>query len=431
MIGGVRFLGCTLWTDYALYGDTGAAMAAAARGLNDHRLIRRQGRLFSPADALDRHVTEKIWLAGALARKHDGPTVVVTHHCVSQKSVHSRWGRTPVSAAFSSNLDVLVEGSGAALWVHGHTHDSFDYALGGTRVICNPKGYGPTYATAIAENLAFDPRLVVEIEGGRDADDRMSARRPLRLWVLSDLHLDRFEGWSAGRIPLADVAVVAGGVTPGLVEAVGWLGLHLRPHMPVVFVPGPHDYYGTVLPTERARARRAAAFADVHLLDGAECGIAGVRFVAARSGPTSCSSARSAVARRCMRRCSSHAGGSWPGRRFAGGSGRKRRRTCTPGIWPAWSAGLRVPSRADGRGDPPRAERAVAAAAPSERRRLRGDRLGPVGAHRARVAGSVGHGAVPEPVDVHVGRTRILANPRWSGTQRFAGGFDPALVVEV
>ncbi len=94
VLGGVRFLGCTLWTDYDLYGDAAAAMAAAARGLNDHRLIRRQGRLFTPADALDRHVTEKIWLAGALARKHDGPTVVVTHHCVSQKSVHARWGRT-------------------------------------------------------------------------------------------------------------------------------------------------------------------------------------------------------------------------------------------------------------------------------------------------------------------------------------------------
>lgn len=159
----MRFLGCTLWTDYALYGDAADAMAAAARGINDHRLIRRQGARFSPADALDRHVTEKIWLAGALARQHDGPTVVVTHHCVSQKSVHPKWGRTPISAVFSSNLDDLVAGSGAALWVHGHTHDSFDYSLVGTRVICNPKGYGPSCGGGIPENAAFDPRLVVEV----------------------------------------------------------------------------------------------------------------------------------------------------------------------------------------------------------------------------------------------------------------------------
>jgi predicted phosphodiesterase len=163
VIAGVRFLGATLWTDYALYGDAGAAMAAASRGINDHRLISRQGRRFTPADALDRHVTEKIWLAGALARQHDGPMVVVTHHCISKKSVHPRWGETPISAAFASNLDDLVAGSGAALWVHGHTHDSFDYSLGDTRVICNPKGYGPSYAGGIPENAAFDPRLVVEV----------------------------------------------------------------------------------------------------------------------------------------------------------------------------------------------------------------------------------------------------------------------------
>jgi predicted phosphodiesterase len=160
---GVRFLGCTLWTDYALYGDAPAAMAVAAKGLNDHRLITRQGKRFAPADALDRHLTEKVWLAGALARKHDGPTVVVTHHCISRRSVHAKWGKVPISAAFSSNLDAFVEGSGAALWIHGHTHDSFDYEIGGTRVICNPKGYGPSYLGGVPENVGFDPRLVVEV----------------------------------------------------------------------------------------------------------------------------------------------------------------------------------------------------------------------------------------------------------------------------
>ena len=27
------------------------------------------------------------------------------------------------------------------LWVHGHTHSSFDYNIHGTRVVCNPRGY--------------------------------------------------------------------------------------------------------------------------------------------------------------------------------------------------------------------------------------------------------------------------------------------------
>jgi predicted phosphodiesterase len=163
VIAGVRFLGATLWTDYALYGDAADAMDVAARGLNDHRLISRQGRRFSPADALDRHVSEKIWIAGALARKHDGPTVVVTHHCVSKRSVHPKWKFNPLNAAFASHLDEFVEMSGAALWVHGHTHDSHDYQIGRTRVICNPKGYGPSVFGRVPENAAFDERLVVEV----------------------------------------------------------------------------------------------------------------------------------------------------------------------------------------------------------------------------------------------------------------------------
>ncbi len=72
-------------------------------------------------------------------------------------------GQEPISAAFSSNLDGLVASSGASLWVHGHTHDSFDYAIDRTRVICNPKGYGPRVAGGVPENAAFDSRLIVEV----------------------------------------------------------------------------------------------------------------------------------------------------------------------------------------------------------------------------------------------------------------------------
>jgi hypothetical protein len=46
------------------------------------------------------------------------------------------------------------------LWIHGHTHDNFDYESMGTRVICNPRGY-VTYRGA--ENFDFDPKLVVEL----------------------------------------------------------------------------------------------------------------------------------------------------------------------------------------------------------------------------------------------------------------------------
>jgi predicted phosphodiesterase len=164
LIGGVRFLGITLWTNYLLHGDSEAAMQAAAQGINDHRLISFKGGRFTPYDAMKQHFRELHWLEDQIAlRPFAGPTVVVTHHGVSKNSVHPRWGETPLNAAFASNLDAFVAASGAALWIHGHTHDSFDYMLGGTRVICNPKGYGPSSLGGIPENVAFDPRLVVEV----------------------------------------------------------------------------------------------------------------------------------------------------------------------------------------------------------------------------------------------------------------------------
>jgi hypothetical protein len=69
-----------------------------------------------------------------------------------------------LAPAFCSDLSELVEGSGAALWVHGHTHASCDYVAGQTRVVCNPKGYGPVKTGGEYENPEFDAGLIVEID---------------------------------------------------------------------------------------------------------------------------------------------------------------------------------------------------------------------------------------------------------------------------
>jgi hypothetical protein len=163
LIGGVRFLGCTLWTDYDLYATPVMSQDVARRSLSDHRLIENGGNVFLPRDALTQHRLDRAWLEQALSEPFDGATVVVTHHCVSQRSVHERWRGDPLTPAFSSNLDALVERSGAALWIHGHTHDSFDYTIGKTRVVCNPKGYGSRRVPGIYENKAFDARLVIDV----------------------------------------------------------------------------------------------------------------------------------------------------------------------------------------------------------------------------------------------------------------------------
>ena len=163
---GVRFLGATLWTDFRLYEDTEArarAVAAAAAFMRDFHVIRTSdaGPLFTPAAAAALHRESVLWLAERLAAPHAGPTVVVTHHAPSPHSVHPRFAESPVNVAFVSRLEHLLDGRRVALWVHGHTHDSFDYVVNGTRVLCNPRGYA---RAGRIENAAFDPGLVVTVQ---------------------------------------------------------------------------------------------------------------------------------------------------------------------------------------------------------------------------------------------------------------------------
>lgn len=166
VIDGVRFLGASLWTDYNLYGTPKRSMRAAASMMNDHQLIyptRGSGPL-QPQQALEWHQTSVRWLAEQLQPGgFDGPSVVVTHHVPHPSSIAPQYAGNPVNPAFCSDLSWLVEGSDVAVWVHGHTHSSFDYEAGDTRVVCNPKGYGPRTAGGRHENQNFDPAKIVEL----------------------------------------------------------------------------------------------------------------------------------------------------------------------------------------------------------------------------------------------------------------------------
>ncbi|MGU3420747.1 metallophosphoesterase [Methylobacterium sp. D54C] len=163
-LAGIRFSGCTFWTDYDLEGPgtDGPAMEAARRCLLDHRRIGVREddryRTFQPEDALRLHLASRVFFEGALFRNHtDAPRqVVVTHHAPTPMSIHPRYTGDPLNPAFVSDLTDLVAAAQPALWVHGHVHSSFDYRVAATRVVCNPKGYG-------RENPDFDPGLVIEI----------------------------------------------------------------------------------------------------------------------------------------------------------------------------------------------------------------------------------------------------------------------------
>lgn len=160
LIDGVRFLGSTLWTDFLLFGidHQHLAMRRARSGMPGFSLIAHRGKPFTPEDALRLHEESHDWLAYSLAQPYAGKTVVVTHYAPSPGSVHPRLASDPLTPAFVTDLDRLMDASRVALWVHGHTHDAFDYTVQGTRVVCNPRGYAPDRLSE-----GFRPDLVLEI----------------------------------------------------------------------------------------------------------------------------------------------------------------------------------------------------------------------------------------------------------------------------
>ncbi len=166
VIDGVRFLGTTLWTDFMLFGEgewreraIGEALALV-RDFSRIRLDDASDALFTPADCAAQFERHAGWLERRLAEPFHGRTVVVTHHAPSPRSIHPRFADSPLTACFVSDAERLIDGGRVALWIHGHTHDSFDYVLNGTRVVCNPRGYAKG---GMDENPGFDPGFVLHL----------------------------------------------------------------------------------------------------------------------------------------------------------------------------------------------------------------------------------------------------------------------------
>lgn len=161
VLGKTRFIGASLWTDYALFGarNVTQAMFAATNGLNDHKRInwsKQPWSRFRPEEALSLHKRSRAFIETTLATPFDGSTVVVSHHAPHAGSIHSRYKSDLLTAAYVSDLTAVIVAGRPTLWVHGHVHECFDYHVGATRVLCNPHGYGK-------ENLGFIPALVMEI----------------------------------------------------------------------------------------------------------------------------------------------------------------------------------------------------------------------------------------------------------------------------
>jgi predicted phosphohydrolase len=155
----IVFLGCTLWTDFALFGNPRVAGYYAAQSGNDYRKIRINPS-FSRLRSIDTagiHFRSRIWLNEQFTKYHNSKIVVVTHHAPSKLSLPEADQDDILSAAKASNLDALIENTGSVLWIHGHLHLPSDYQIGSTRIISNPRGYPGEQQTD------FTPDLIIVV----------------------------------------------------------------------------------------------------------------------------------------------------------------------------------------------------------------------------------------------------------------------------
>lgn len=178
-MGSVRILGCTFWTDYQ-YQCTEDTMRSSLAFMRDYqciyceqndakndndveREVDKQIGLFTPEISVKLHKQQRAWLMKALKQAHiDGMTaIVMTHHSISPLSISDKYRHLPSNAAFVSDMSEWMHMPWSPkLWVHGHTHEAFDYRLGNTRVVVNPRAYPGEISST---SLAFDWHKTVRI----------------------------------------------------------------------------------------------------------------------------------------------------------------------------------------------------------------------------------------------------------------------------
>lgn len=158
---GVRFLACTLWTDFCGLGSDRQkqAMSTATDFMYDYERIMYLGRLIDPYRELRWNQDSIAWLKSQLAKPFNGPTVVVTHHGPSPQchSVQKHGRANLESVSFWSNFEDLIKEYQPELWLYGHTHSNLCFEIGKTRVVTNQRGY-PDEGVA-----GYNPKLIIEV----------------------------------------------------------------------------------------------------------------------------------------------------------------------------------------------------------------------------------------------------------------------------
>lgn len=148
------FLGCTLWSDFLK--ENPQSIQACNETMNDYQLIKSWANMglygdnrFVPEEALTIYKKSKEFLETELRRLHKDnnkkKSVVITHMAPCELSIPERFKQDErslmINGAYYSDLSEMILDYEPDIWIHGHTHDSFDYTVGKTRIICNPRGY--------------------------------------------------------------------------------------------------------------------------------------------------------------------------------------------------------------------------------------------------------------------------------------------------
>ena len=105
----------------------------------------------------------------------------------------------------------------------------------------------------------------------------------MRLWILSDLHVELTRGWdlpNADARPCFDVLVIAGDLIPRMERGVAWLRERV-PDRPVIYVPGNHEGYGCDVDRTVEKAKQAAEGSKVLVLQNEAIRLGNVTFAGA------------------------------------------------------------------------------------------------------------------------------------------------------
>lgn len=159
-INNVNFHGTTLWTDFSLFGNPRYYGSMCQSKMNDYKKIRRDPS-YSKLRTIDTyriHQKSIQWLENSLKATTGEINFVVTHHAPSIKSIPEKYKEDPISSAYASNLENVIEKHKPQYWIHGHIHEPKRYMIAATEIICNPHGY-------IDEKYnGYEKELIVEIK---------------------------------------------------------------------------------------------------------------------------------------------------------------------------------------------------------------------------------------------------------------------------